>query len=198
MTARPRKATDDEIFAAVQRVISRLGPAQVTLSEIAEEAGVTASALVQRFGSKRELLLAFTALAPAAARHLFVRLRAESGSPLSAVRAYADCMAGMAETPESLAHHLGYLQLDIGDPEFRAHVGEQARLTDEAITALLAEAVAAGELAEGTDVARLSRAVQAVVGGSLFSWAFRPEGSAADHVRADLETVLAPHLKSAD
>lgn len=192
MAARPRKATDEEVFAAVHRVISRLGPAQVTLAEIADEAGVTASALVQRFGSKRELLLAFTALSPAATRELFERLRATHGSPLAAIRAYAECVGGMAETPEALAHHLGYLQIDIGDPEFRAHMGEQSRITDRALRRLIGEAVEAGELADRVDSARLARTIQAVVGGSLFAWAFRPRGPAIAHVREDLEAVLEP------
>lgn len=194
MRGRPRKASDEEIFAAVYRVISRLGPMQVTLAEIAREAGVTASALVQRFGSKRELLLAFAGLGPEATRHLFARLRETHDSPLAALRAYADCIAAMAETPEALAHHLGYLQLDIGDPDFRRHVGRQARITDRELTRLLEKAVAAGELTPEVEPARLARTVQAVVGGSLFSWAFRPRGTAARWVRQDLENVLRPYL----
>ena len=46
------------MFAALVRVMLRRGPAELTLREIAAEAGVTAGALVQRFGSKRKLLLA--------------------------------------------------------------------------------------------------------------------------------------------
>ena len=49
MSPRPRKASDAEVFAAASRVMSRLGPAQVTLADIAAEAGLTAGALVQRF-----------------------------------------------------------------------------------------------------------------------------------------------------
>jgi len=58
MSPRPRKASDDEIFAASQRVMMRRGPRELTLAEIGKEAGVTAGALVQRFGSKRGLMLA--------------------------------------------------------------------------------------------------------------------------------------------
>ena len=41
------------MFAAMGRVMRRVGPAELTLGAIAAEAGVTAGALVQRFGSKR-------------------------------------------------------------------------------------------------------------------------------------------------
>jgi AcrR family transcriptional regulator len=56
MSPRRRKAEDTDVFAAMVRVMLRAGPAELTLSAIVAEAGVTAGALVQRFGSKRDLL----------------------------------------------------------------------------------------------------------------------------------------------
>ena len=55
--ARPRTISDEELIAATVRVMSRLGPVKMTLAAVAEEAGVTAATLVQRFGSKRRLML---------------------------------------------------------------------------------------------------------------------------------------------
>jgi AcrR family transcriptional regulator len=173
--------------------MNRLSPAQVTLAEIAAEAGVTSSALVQRFGSKRELLLSVTGLAAEGTEEFFERLRAAHGTPLAALQAYAACFAEMAETPETLAHHLGYLQMDLTDPEFRRHARDQARVADRAIRGLLEDAVALGELARETDVDTLTRAVIAILGGSLLAWAVRQEGTAANWMREDLDAVLRPH-----
>ena len=58
MSPRARKATDEDVYCAVIQAISRLGPQRMTLGDVAREVGVTAGALVQRFGSKRGLLLA--------------------------------------------------------------------------------------------------------------------------------------------
>src|SRR4030095_15809595 len=58
--ARPRKVSGDEVFAATERAMPRLSPNELTLAAIAAEAGLTAGALVQRFGSKRDLLLALS------------------------------------------------------------------------------------------------------------------------------------------
>jgi AcrR family transcriptional regulator len=193
MSPRPRKVSDEDVFAAVLRVMNRLSPAQVTLAEIAAEAGVTSSALVQRFGSKRELLLSVTGLAAEGTEEFFERLRAAHGTPLAALQAYAACFAEMAETPETLAHHLGYLQMDLSDPDFRRHARDQARVADREIRGLLSEAVAAGQLATGTDVDALTRAVIAVLGGSLLAWAVRQKGTAANWMREDLDAVLRPH-----
>ncbi len=52
MPGRRRKVTDDEIFAAAQRAMGRRGPHELTLADIAGEAGITPGLLVQRFGSK--------------------------------------------------------------------------------------------------------------------------------------------------
>lgn len=194
MSARPRKVSDEEVFGAVMRVMHRVAPAQVTLAEIAIEAGVTPSALVQRYGSKRALLLEVLGVAAAGTAEYFARLRRESPSPLSALRAYAECFAGMAESPETVAHHLGYLQLDLTDPDFRKHARDQARVADRAIRNLLKDAVEEGELAQGTDVGMLARAVIAVLGGSLLAWAIRQKGTAVQWMGADMEAVLRPHL----
>lgn len=197
MSPRPRKASDAEIFAATQDVMVRLGPSQWTLADVAGAAGVTASALVQRFGSKRGLMIALARAAAAETPARFAALRAAHRSPLAAVRAYAASMATMGEAPEGLAHHLGYLQLDLSDPELHGHVRAQARATRAAVRDLLAAAIAAGELTADADPAALARAVEVAVAGSLLTWAIHQEGTAARRVRADVDAVLAPWLAGA-
>ena len=173
--------------------MGRLGPAQWTLADIAGEAGITAGAVVQRFGSKRELLLALMQGMEQLPRGLFAQLRARHKSPLRVLRAYADCVAQMGDTPGTLAHHLSYLQLDIADPEFNAHMRLQARATRKEIQKLLEDAVVKGELRTGTDTAALARTVEVTLTGSLFTWAFHQEGTAAQWLRHDLQKVLEPH-----
>lgn len=191
---RPRKASDAEVMAATHRVMQEVGPAQLTLARIAAEAGVTAGALVQRFGSKRGLMLALMAEFSGSAPAFFAELRAAHPSPLAVLRAYAGCQAEMADTPATLAHHLGYLQVDLTDPEFHAHLSTQARDSRGELRRLLADAVAVGELAADTNVDRLTRAVQSVLSGSIFVWATLREGTAVEWVYADLDAVLAPYL----
>ena len=45
MSPRRRKAEDTDVFAAMVRVMLRVGPAELTLGAIAAEAGVTAGVL---------------------------------------------------------------------------------------------------------------------------------------------------------
>ena len=194
MSPRPRKVTDEQVFAATHRAVTRLAPNELTLAEIAKEAGVTAGALAQRFKSKRLLLLALSRAAAASTGDFIAQLKATHRSPLAAVRAYAECMAQLAQSPAALARNLAYLQIDLADPEFREQLTVQAKATRAGLRDLLESAVAAGELTRGTDVAALARTVEAMVNGSLMTWAFYHDGPAERWIRDDVNLVLAPYL----
>jgi AcrR family transcriptional regulator len=192
MSARPRTATDGELLAAAARAVSRVGPSRLTLADVAAEAGVAPATLVQRFGSKRGLLLALAKEGGAAAAEQMAALRAAHPGPLDTLRAVADCMAGMAPTPEELANHLTFLHMDLTDPEFHRHALAHARAFHADLAALLDAAVAAGELAP-CDTTRLARLVQEVLNGGLLTWAICRDGTARDWLRHDLEALLAPY-----
>lgn len=193
MSPRPRKVSDEEVFAAAQRVMARLGPRELSLAAIAVETGVTAGALVQRFGSKRDLLLAVVERWAEGTREMLDGLRGRHRSPLAALESYAESIAAMGQTPGALAHHLSYLQMDLTDADFQRHMRRNAEVTRATLAGWLAEAVVAGELEQGTDTTALARLVEATVGGSLLSWAISQEGTAADWVRRDVDALLAPH-----
>ncbi len=194
MSPRPRKVTDEEVFAATYRAMTRLGPGELTLAEIASEAGVTAGALSQRFGSKRQLLLALSQAAALTAGDFIRELQTIHRSPLAAIRAYAECMAHLAATPAALARNLAYLQIDLADPDFRVHVAAQARATRRGMQSLLEAAVSAGELSRRTNIKRLARTVEVALNGSLLTWAFYHDGTPARWLRENVDAVLAPHL----
>ena len=194
MSPRPRKVSDEDVFAALQRVMSRVGPGELTLAMVAAEVGVTAGALVQRFGSKRALLLAVSAGAADSAGDFIQQLRTSHRSPLAALREYAECMSHLAESPAALTRNLAYLQIDLSDADFRKHLLVQSRATRDGFEELIGEAVAARELVRGTDARKLARTVEAVLSGSLLTWAIYREGTAARWMRERVDEVLAPHL----
>jgi AcrR family transcriptional regulator len=195
MSPRRRKAEDADVFAALVRAMERVGPAELTLRTIAAEAGVTAGALVQRFGSKRALLLAH-------ARHA-----AETGdigvdvpdpktlsSPLDALRAVTAVYAHMAASPRAAVRNLAYLQNDLADPTLRRHLLKMSRAARAQYEQLVAVAVSSGDLRPATDVAALARTIEVTLGGSFLTWTLYRQGPAADHLRADLEATLRPYL----
>lgn len=182
------------MFAAAHRVMSRVGPGEFTLDEIAREVGVTAGALVQRFGSKRELMLALSAGWADQTPSFLEQLRTQHRSPLAALRAYAECMGGLAESPAAFVRSLAYLQADLSDPDLRAQLEKQARATRTGLESLIKAAVAAHELEPSTKPKALARTIEAVLSGSLMTWVFYQEEPAAKWMRDDVDGVLAPYL----
>lgn len=195
--ARPRKVSDEQVFAAAQRVMARVGPSELTLGLIAQEAGVTAGALVQRFGSKRNLMVRMSGLLAGGIAELFADLRSARRSPLAVIRAYAACMASMAATPDALARNLAYLQVDLTDPDLRAYLLEASRETRRELMALVAAAKERRELRTDTPAEPLVRNIEALVSGALLTWAFHREGDPASWIKAHIDALLAPHRVTA-
>jgi AcrR family transcriptional regulator len=192
MSPRPRATSDAAILTAAHRAVTRVGPMRLTLSDVAREAGVSPATLVQRFGSKRQLLLALVAAGSSEIEDQWAPILALARqSPLEALYAYAECMAALAPTPDVLANHLSFLQMDLVDPEFHRHALAHTRETLSFLHKTLDDAVAKGELTP-CDTPRLARAVQATVGGSLMQWAIDREGKLRKRLREDLETLLRP------
>ncbi len=193
MCARPRTVSDEELLEATARAVSRVGPARLTLADVAREAGVVPATLVQRFGTKRGMLLALARLASGSERDQMAAIRAAHASPLRALYAVAECWAGMAKTPEELANHLSFLVIDLTDPEFHHFALAHVRSFHAAMKGLLDDAVAAGELGV-CDTDGLARVVQETLQGALVAWAIFREGRAGEWVRRDLDFLLSPYL----
>ena len=87
----PRRRTKDDaaILEAAGRIIARLGPANFTLADVAREVGLSAATLVQRFGSKRGLMLAVAESARDSVDTCFAAVRRAHPSPLDALVAAA-------------------------------------------------------------------------------------------------------------
>ncbi len=191
MTPRPRETSDADIIAATMRIMTRLSPARLTLAEVAKEAGVVPATLIQRFGTKRDLLLAAARTGSVGLEEQFRAARARFRSPLKTlVELMVECTS-FAPTPQAMANGLAYLQNDLTDPDFHAAALAQAVDVRTEIRRLLDEAVSAGELIP-CDTARVARLIAAAHGGSMLSWAIHREGSLASWVRSDLRTLLAP------
>lgn len=189
--SRPRTLPDEHVIAAAARVIHRLGPTRLTLADVAREAGLAPATLLQRFGSKRGLLLAVAATGAAGVAECFAQIRAAHKSPLRALFAAFVMKAQLAPTPEALANNLAFLQIDLTDPDFHRLARECAQAAETGYRKLLNEAVAAGEVVP-CNTTRLARVIDALAGGSMLAWAIRREGAVAQWLRRDLETILKP------
>lgn len=183
--------TDEALLEAAARVVARRGPHAFTLADVAREVGVTASAVAQRFGSKRALLLALAARGARDVADAFARAR-KAGAPLDALLDAFGALAG-TPTPQEAANGLAFLALDVVDAEFRGHARAWFAAAEREAHALLDAAVAARDLRPRTDTAALARAVLAAYNGALVAWALTQEGTAKAGVRDAVLAVVEPH-----
>lgn len=188
--SRPRTRSNDEVLAAMAAVLSRRGPHAFTLADVAAEAGLAPATLLQRFGSKHRLLVAFARWAAAGADGPFTEAERRGGPPLARLRRALLTLAGPAADRREFANHLALLLEDVRDPELRRAAAAHAERTERHIAALLREAVAAGELA-AVSPAAWARIVFAAWNGALIQWGLRGRGALA----ADVDRVLKPLLR---
>ena len=193
MSPRPRETSDRAILAATARVMQRRSPLELTLADVAKEAGVVPATLIQRFGTKRDLLLATCKAGTADVAGQFKAALSKYGSPLKTlIELFVEC-SGFAATAESMANGLAYLQIDLTDPEFHAVTHAQFSAVRDETKKLLDEALAADEL-KPCDTAALARLIQQVNGGAMLDWAVYRRGTLAAWIRRSLETLLAPYV----
>lgn len=188
---RPRTVSDEAILDAVLALAHRVGPAKVTFASAAAEAGLSAATLVQRFGTKRQLLLA----ADRRGVDLWVAALdgASADSPLERVVEGLVLAVDPEATPKQMANSVALLQLDLAEPDFYAETLRGARAVRARIAEELEAALGAGELRPGTDVAGLAKLVETTYHGAMIGWAIHSEGTLADWMREQVEAVLSPH-----
>ena len=187
--ARPRTLPDADVLAAAARVVGRRGPAGLTLAAVGAECGLSAATVVQRFGSKRGLLLALSAHGRDDVAALFAAARERQPSPRAAIVAALCALCASITTREQLANQLAFLQLDLVDADLQRLALDHAQAMRRELAALVADAVAAGELT-ARDPETAAHALHVTYNGSLLTWAIDPRGPLEQRLRADLETTL--------
>jgi len=188
--ARPRTIDDEAVLAAAADVVNRVGPAKLTLQRVADEVGLSAPTLVQRFGSKRGLLLAMGEQASGRWTEVFDAARRRTESALDALVAALVDLTAHVSTPDAMANSVAFLHMDLSDPEFHGRAVAGLRDMRDLTCDLLDDAVAAGELPASTDTGALATSVLNAYNGALISWAIFREGDLADWLAREVRYVL--------
>lgn len=188
---RPKTVSDEEVLRVAMRLMGQLGPSGFTLAEVGRVAGIAPATLVQRFGSKRNLLLAVVAQGSSSMDEFFDQALAGAASPLSALLDLTGECAAFLGKPGEMANHLAFLQIDLSDPDFHRHMVAQFRAMRAGFERMLKAAERAGEIRPGA-AANLARMLQIVYNGALLVWCVEPRDDVRKFVRAQVEAILAP------
>lgn len=192
--ARPRLVSDDVILDATRQVLAERGPTKLTLAAVGARVGLAPPTLMQRFGNKRGLLLAAAARSPLMVLRAVEEAEARNASPLATLRQFALSVVAHLEHREQLGNGLGFVQLDVADPEFRQHALAHSAAIVDSCSRLYLAAQEAGELRPDVDVPSLARHTLVCFNGALQVWAVNGWGSLTDFLIEQLDLVIAPYL----
>jgi AcrR family transcriptional regulator len=196
MSPRPRRLPDSAILSAAAKVVSKTGPERFTLADVGQEVGLSAATLVQRFGSKRLLMLAMLEQMTSIVNGRFTAKLTEGESPLDSLYAAALDRADPTHGPEQVANGIAFLLMEINDPEFHAIAIEGAKKAVGAYKCRLDEAIEDGDLTDtGIDTLELAETIHSMTLGSLMMWVINREADTKPRTRRDLDTLLRPYRR---
>ena len=183
---RPRTLDNGEVLDAVGRIVGRRGLGW-TLADVAAEAGLAPATLLQRFGSKQEMVRAYAARTPERA---LAAMRLAAGAATGAERPVAALLALAPDVaPEELANHVALLHADLTDPELLASTRAFFTAVEAELAALIRQAVDDGELPP-CEPAEVARRLYTAWNGTLVTWAVHRRGPLVEWAGRDLRAVL--------
>src|SRR5687767_5133644 len=110
---RPRRYDDAGILDAAARVIARNGPGQFTIRQVAAEAQVSPALVMQRFRTKRGLILAFERHAHGLLEATFDEAEKAPGPRLAALAAALVHLNAGLGPPREMANNVAFLAMDL-------------------------------------------------------------------------------------
>jgi AcrR family transcriptional regulator len=188
---------DSAILQAASKIVAQTGPDNFTLADVGQEVGLSAATLVQRFGSKRLLMLAMLEQMTSLVNGRFAAKVAVGESPLESLYAAALDRADPAQGPENVANGIAFLLTQISDPDFHAIALEAATLAVSAYETMLDNAIEVGELSPaGIDTHELAETIHSMTLGSLMMWVIHRDTGSKPRTKRDLDTLLRPYRRA--
>lgn len=192
MFIRPREYSDQTIFEGVSKALIKHGYANLSMSNIAREANLSAAILSKRFGSKRGLLLAYYDYLIDLTKQSFSALRKTKMPALDMLKHVFLMWTTQVETPAQFANLASIYLGNNQDPEFIEKTKLRLKIIDEEIQQILQIAIDSKEISE-LDKDLISRVLQAAVTGAFFIWCKDSRLTPEEWVNDCFDVVFAPY-----
>lgn len=187
--ARPQRISNADILQAARMVLEKLGPQQLTLEAVGQKVSLVPGTLMQRFGSKRGLLLALARSSQTQIATIFNQARSQHSKPLKALESACVNLYQDLNNPLHLSHHLAFLQWDLQDQEFLSLSREYVQILLRELEHCLKAAVEQGELSPAPVKPRALHVYYSLQ-GCLLHWTLLQPESLPRTIRRTLQTTL--------
>lgn len=184
---RPRSISNDQLLDTVLEVIQKIGPERFTLRDISNEVSLSPATLLQRFGSKAELLKQAILHAKDKLKENLSHIENSiSDDPKEALVQWLISITPFSHR-ESFASHLSLLKQDILDDEMREQSKLHINLIHENIVAYLTQLT---PRSSKSDLMKWSKMIEAQWQGLLMQWVLGGEGELESCLREGLLLLL--------
>ncbi len=175
---RPKLKSDDEVLEAATAVLKRRGPIEFTLSEVANEVGLSRAALIQRFTNRDTLLVRMMERSVGQVR---VHLDAmPAGTGPEGLWDFMQVLVRSMNTRYDFSVNFLISWYELQVPELRKLSIERNRLVVEGIRKRVPPGATAGA----------EMLLHSVIAGATTQWATDPHGELADHVLDQIAAAL--------
>ncbi|MET1032942.1 MAG: TetR family transcriptional regulator [Candidatus Saccharimonadales bacterium] len=190
---RTRTISDQQVLNATIELVGRYGVAKLTFASLSVHTGLSAATLVQRFGTKKQLLTAVTKHCLQSMVPILEGAQNEHDSPLQAIYAAFESMAGAVTSVEEFANGQVFFYLALTDSETNDLLRQSMTESRVKIEQMLDEAVAAKELGP-CDTNALALTLQSIYEGAITTWLVYQEGDIKSWVRNRLIEATKPYV----
>lgn len=194
---RPRRFSNEDIFAATTRAIAELGYRELSLSAIASRVGCAKGTLIQRFQSREGLIRAYLTWHAERTSEEVQHLLASSNDPLTTLHHLLTIHAtsqvhgfgeGASHTP-----YLLFFAEGRGLPGVREAIDAHALRLEQDVALLLGKASDQGHIRPHA-TGELAHLVLAAVSGAMLLWSPAAPRTLGEELERVMRCALAPYV----
>ena len=190
--SRTRTISDQQVLDATIELVGRQGVSRLTFASLSVATGLSAATLVQRFGTKKQLLTAVTKHCLQSMVPIITKAQNEHDSPLQAIYVAFESLAGAITSVEEFANGQVFFYLALTDPETNALLRQSMIESRNKIEQLLDEAVRIKEL-KACDTTALAMTLQTVYEGAITTWLVYQQNDIKSWVTGLLSEAVKPY-----
>lgn len=194
----PRKKTIDDktILKMVLEVITKVGSTTFSLEDLREKTGLSPATLLQRFGSKKNLLHKAIELSNNDLEDNFTNRVAISKSPIQEIiNIYLELSMPFSR-PIDVANGLDILKLDITEKKLNKLTRKYFEIRRKKIESLIILAQEKNEITSKINAAELVWVLESLWQGSIMLWALIGEGQIREWLKKRFNTVIKRHAEA--
>ena len=188
--AQKKIVQDQSVLEQALLVISKHGPDCFTLADVGKAVGLAPATLLQRFGSKQQLLVLAAKQATASLQQELQTLKAKN---LTWDKELIRLLAGLPKgfgSRQDIASSLGLLKLDMIDPELHPIARELFNTLRGRIQELLLSGQKSGQIGAFCDPEIVMWELDALRHGLVIQWTLSGKGTLQKWIKNGFQTYL--------